>query len=88
MRKIQSGGKLVSSACKILLRSKNKEFSNPVPEGNELMALIHRTIAHFSTIKRHDSIIKLEKHIDNCLQLRLLIPKNSTRISTEYGIFI
>ena len=86
--KMHSGDKLASSACGLLLRSKDKEPVNPFPEGNELMALIHRTITHFSTTKRHDSLIKLAKQIDNCPQLRLSIPKNSTRISAEHGMFI
>ena len=52
------------------------------------MALIHRTVSHFSTTKRHDNIIKLAKQLDNCPQLRLSIPKNITRVSTEHGMII
>ena len=61
---------------------------DPFPDGNELMALIHIPITHFSTIKRDDSLIELAKQIDNCPQLRLSIPKNGTRISAEHGMFI
>ena len=37
--KMHSGDKLASSACGLLLRTKDKEPVNPFPEGNELMAI-------------------------------------------------